>query len=111
MKHTTSFTADGDALLTKIKKPRHADHYSATVFIYGSSFGSGTVTIQLSPDGGTTKITAKDSSGSDVTAAANSSFVLPVAGNGSDSDEFISLYANLNGSTSPSITIDVFDNR
>ena len=41
------------------------------IWCWGSDFDSGTVTIQVSPDGGTTWLTAVDMDGVDITFAAN----------------------------------------
>lgn len=50
-----------------------------SVFCYGT-FDSGTVTLQASPDSGTTWFTVKDSIGDNVTFAANGYFSMVVLG-------------------------------
>lgn len=108
-KYTVTISGNGDTQICNIKRPSGADNWVGTVFIYGT-FGSGTITLQLSPNAGTTKITAKDSSGTAVTATANDIRVIPVSGTGSSNSENISIWVNMAGSTSPSVTVEVWDN-
>jgi len=108
-KHTAEITADGTVALANINKPANADKYFATIMISGSTFGSGTVTIQASPDGGVTKITVPDSTGVDFSATAATIRNIEL-GCGSSNGDFITLYAVMTGSTNPDVTITVFDN-
>ncbi len=109
-KYTQNLTANGDTLLARVKTPRNdSGGFGASIFIYGT-FDSGTATVQVSPDGGTTKFTVKDQSGSDIAPTANfySNFELGIANvNG----EELEIYVNLAGATSPDITVDLYDTR
>ena len=73
-----------------------------TVAIWGTDFGSGSVTLQASPDGGTTWITLTIG-GSPATFTANAVRVIDHLGAG------ILVRAILSGSTSPdSVNVAVF---
>lgn len=113
-KYTTSFTAD--ASLTKIcnvHMKKGVDQYFATVCIYGTggnNFGSGTVTMFVSPDGGTTKVALKDAiSGTAISTTSSAMFTVRL-GNGSTNSDNLMLYATVAGSTNPSISVTVADN-
>lgn len=112
-KHTITISGNTDTQICKIKKPRASDNWCGTIMIYGgggNNFGSGTVTLKISPDQGTTKITTKDSAGTNVTATSNACFVIPVSGAGDSNDDYLSLYASMSGSTSPTVIVEVWDN-
>lgn len=107
-----SMTFAADASLTKImtvKIPGTATEWFANAYIYGT-FGSGTVTLFASPDGGTTKVALKDAiSGTAITTAAAAMFTLRL-GSGSTNTDNIILYATLAGSTNPALTVAIMDN-
>lgn len=109
-KHTVSFTADGTSEICRVKRRQGANAYQATVFAYGSTFGSGSVAIKASPDGGTTKISLRNAGGTVVALTANDVVSIPEIGNGNALDDEIILYAALSGSTNPSITVEIWDN-
>lgn len=108
-KHTKLLAANGDVHLADVIRRRDAQSFGATVFFQGT-FGSGTATLQISPDGGLTKHTVFDENGDDIvfTQAGYANFVF---GNASDNAGDLSLYVNLAGATSPSLSIILFDNR
>lgn len=108
-KYTTTFAADGTAFLCNVVKPRNLPIWQATVYIYGT-FGGGTVALQSSPNGGTTKLALKDFSGTAFTATADDNIPIQL-GTGDKNSDRVKLYAVLTGSTAPSITIDVLDNN
>lgn len=112
MKHSISFNADGSTLIGRIPKIEGADRYFATIFAYsggGSGFGGGTLTIQLSPNGGTTKVNASKPDGNALAFTANGAQNIETAyGN---SQNGIDVYATLSGSTTPNVIVDLFDNR
>lgn len=114
-KYTATLSADGDTAVCVVDRRRgDANNWQGTVFIYGgggNNFGSGTVLIKLSPDGGTTKIAAKDWNGTAISATTASQFCMQPIGNGADNREFVTIYASLSGSTAPTIVVDIFDNR
>jgi len=110
-KYTATLAADGSTAVCQIDRRRaDTNNWQATAFVRGT-FGSGTVVLQFSPDGGTTKITGKDWTGTALSATAASMFVLQPMGNGSHNDHFITVYATISGSTNPAITVELFDNR
>lgn len=114
-KYTKTLTVDADVAICQIDRRRvNANAWQATVFIYGgggNNFGSGTVVIKISPDGGTTKIATKDWNGTAISATAAAQFCMQPVGNGTKNTDFITVYASLTGSTSPTIIVDLFDNR
>lgn len=74
---------------------------TADVHVYGSTFGSGTVTIQISPDSGTTWYAATDVNG-DITFSANGAAKIDY--NSLQSAPVLAR-ASLSGSSSPSLNI------
>ncbi len=110
-KYTKTLIVDGDVAVCQIDRRKvDSNNWQATVFIYGT-FGSGTMAIKLSPDGGTTKLATKDWTGTAISTATAALFTTQPVGNGSHLSDFITVYASLSGSTNPSITVDIFDNR
>ena len=107
-KRTFTLTADGDTLIRTI--PRLPNNFFATIFCTGT-FGSGTVTIKLSPDGGTTKVDAADAAGTVAFTAAGVKNLETGYGSNNSTDDGIKVYASLAGSTNPDINITVFDNQ
>lgn len=81
--------------------PIQADGAVKAVAVWGN-FGSGTVTLQGSPDNGTTWITLKKTDGSDATFTANAIEKINVLKNG------LFLRATLSGATSPNVNAKVF---
>jgi hypothetical protein len=110
MKMSTTIAADGAYLIGKLPHRQVANQFYGTFAAYGSSFGGGTVVFSWSPDGGTTKIPLKDENGAAMSTAANALFHRAL-GNGSTNSDFISIYATMTGSTTPSVTVAVYDNR
>ena len=108
-KHSATIDADENVFLTTIGKRTGVDMYEATIAVYGT-FGGGTVTLQGSPDGGTTKINLRDISGSVVSITSDDVFNVRLGYANKLGDELM-LYANMSGSTTPAVTVDVFDNR
>lgn len=106
MKHSITFAADGTAYLATVVR-RHADatDFVATVS-YSGTFGSGTVKLQWSPDGGTTKIDIPSSSSTSATVIG-----LGPLGNATKNGDEPLIYAVLTGSTNPSLVVTMFDNR
>lgn len=106
-----ALTADTAAtLLCDVHKPRSLDDFFATLNAYGG-FGSGTLSYLLSTDGGTTKTTMKDISGSAYsTTAADAVNVAMGVANHNTSGQIVQIYAALSGSTNPTLTIDVLTN-
>jgi hypothetical protein len=110
-KYTGTITADGATAICVIDRRRSdANNWQGTIFI-GGTFGSGTVKVQFSPDGGITKFDASDWSGNPMYTSENAMFVNQPMSNGDRNQDYITLYAVMSGSTSPSVTVTVFDNR
>ena len=111
MKHEKTISAYGSTLLCRAIKTAGKDRYLATIACYGgggNDFGSGTVTIKVSPDGGTTLITAQKADGTDVTFTADG--VQNVELGFGNSQEGMDIYAVMAGSTSPTVNVTIFDN-
>ena len=107
-KHEVNITGTTDnQLLARVITPRGEDGYGASVFLKFNS-GSGTATVQVSPDGGTTKYTVVDTSGVDITGTANAyhNFVLGIPNKNSDA---INIYADLTGGSSADIDVILYD--
>lgn len=110
-KYTATISADGSTALCQIdRRKSDANAWQADIFI-GGTFGGGTVAIQLSPDGGTTKFAWKDWNGTAISSATAAHFTTPPAGNGTHLSDFMTVYAVMTGSTAPSVSVTVFDNR
>ncbi len=110
MKHTQTLTGTTDnVLLANIVTPRSNDGFGGTLFMKINS-GSGTITFQISPDGGTTKYTLKDLSGNDLTGTANfyGSFVCGISNKNNDG---LQIYADLSSGTSANVTCILYDVR
>ena len=110
MLHTVAFTANNQSSrLFDVIRRHDASHFIATIMAYGT-WGSGTLSFYLSPDGGTTKIPMQDFSGAQQTLTADGSFN-PNLGNSSGNNDVLSVWATLTGATTPSITVKTYDNR
>lgn len=113
MKHTAQITGNESVYLCTANRGAGQDTYEVTVFVTGgggNNFDSGTVTIQASPDGGTTKVTLKDTGGNTVSITTDDVYNVKVGHSGKLGEE-IELYATMAGSTSPTVDVTVFDNR
>lgn len=114
MKHTATISDNESVKLCEVQRTVGLDIFEATVLVYGTggnNFGGGTVTLQASPDGGTTKINLRDVAGTLVSITDDDAYNIRL-GNGNTLGDTIELYATMASSTStPSVTVDVFDNR
>lgn len=109
MKSTTALTTNTSVQIGEAIRTVGSDIYEATIFVTGT-FGGGTVVIQASPDNGTTKVTLKDTTGTVVSVTANDVYNVRL-GNANKNGDSIKLYATMSGSTSPTVSVAVFDNR
>lgn len=107
-KRTTAITDTSATEIAMVVKPHNATTYNATICVSGT-FGGGTVTLQLSPDNGTTKIPLKDQSGSVWSATANDVIEIEIGNSSHNSDNPI-LYATNAGGVGVNMTVTVFDN-
>lgn len=101
---STTFTTNTTTLLCQIVRPRGLMDWKLMVSVFGT-WGGGTMTFQISPDGGTTKITLDDGS-STVSLTANR--VIDIhPGSRAQNDPPLLLYGTLSGSTGASLTATV----
>jgi hypothetical protein len=108
-KHTATIDANESVEICSVSRGTDMDAYEVTVFATGA-FGSGTVTIQASPDGGTTKVTLKDVGGTTVSITQDDVYNIRLGYAGKLGEE-IKLYATMQGATDPDVAITAFDNR
>ena len=108
-KSTINLAANESKLLATAGRGSDMDAYEITVFVTGS-FGSGTVTIQASPDGGTTKVTLRDVAGTIVSITDNDVYNIRLGYAGKLGEE-IQLYATIAGATTPDVDVTSFDNK
>lgn len=87
----------------------------ATVYVFGgggNNFGSGTATLQVSPDGGTNFIDVLDQSGTAIAFSANGVANFELYGNGNNVlTETVVLRLALAGSSSPTLRYVIDDVR
>jgi len=90
---------------------RHdANDWYATALL-GGTFGTGTVSLQVSPDAGVTKFTINQD-GTATAASATAAGALNIRlGNNNTNSNPLELYASIATAVNPAITISVFDNR
>lgn len=108
-KYSVSIIGDGDYFICNLTKSGHLNEYRYAANVYGT-FGSGTVTLKISTDGGTTKTALMDASGAPITSTAADNYT-GQWGNGSTNSDSPKLYATMSGSTNPAVTYDFFDNN
>lgn len=106
---TPNITADGSFLLTTVYKNRTYNMYYGTIIAAGT-FGGGTLTFTVSPDGGATKVPMKDITGNVTSLTAGGMANVPF-GVGSRIDDGIQVFATMTGSTTPSVTVSIFSNE
>ncbi len=110
MKYTATInTQNTTVYLCTIKKKRDLGSWLGAMLIYGT-FGGGTVTWYISPDGGITLIPWKDISGSTYVSKVNENFTTNW-GNGSTNSDMPQIYIGIGTATNPNITIDCYDNN
>ena len=102
-----NLTADGSTTGITWTNPNNGVVPTGTLYIFGSSFGGGTVTGEVSPDGGTTWIPLKDDTGTAISTTTNAHFNFSLASGSNNpiAGEQIRVRATLAGATSPSLTI------
>lgn len=87
----------------------------ATVWVFGgggNNFGGGTVTLQASPNGGTTYMDVLDQGGTAITFNTNSMINFELYGNGNiGTSSTVKIRLVLAGSTSPTIQYIIDDVR
>lgn len=108
-KYTATVTSNTDVYICDVNKKRDFYEWFGTFLAYGT-WGSGTITYKISPDGGTTKIALKDASGTSITSTADDNFTINLAG-GSTNTDAPKLYVTMAGATNPSVTVVLYDNN
>lgn len=110
-KYTATLSAQNTSVkVFNIHKPRNgSDVCTFTAGAYGT-FGTGTVTFNLSPDGGTTLLPLTPISGTTVGQTAAAAFTYKV-GNGDNNTDAPAIYASIGAATNPSLTIVAYDNN
>lgn len=109
-KFTTTLAADSTGkYVCDVKKSRSYPVWMATIGAQGT-WGSGTLTWWFSIDQGTTLIAIKDVTDTAVSQTANGGVNVELGVGGTNSDN-PQIWVKLAGSTTPSLTIFVFDNN
>lgn len=108
-KYAKVVTTNNTFFVCNVKKKRLQPRFDYTIMAYGT-FGGGTVTWYVSPDQGTTLIAMTDLTDTAVSMTTNKMYDGSLCAS-SHNDDVLSIYAILSGSTSPSITIALYDNN
>lgn len=110
----TTVSVDGNIDLNW-KPARKEMPNRATVYVFGgggNNFGSGTVTLQASPDGGTTYIDIPDQSGVAITFTVNGMINFELYANANPiAAERVKIRLALSGSTAPTVRYIIDDLR
>jgi len=115
-KHTATLDDNESVKICSVSRGTDMDAYEVTVFATAvaatDGFDSGTVTIQASPDGGTTKVTLKDVGGTTVAITTDDVYNIRLGYAGKLGEE-IELYATMTSAAggSTNVVITAFDNR
>lgn len=109
--YTARITAQNTSVyLCDVHKKRDLLMWVGTMGAYGT-FGGGTITWQISIDGGTTKMGLKDLTGNTHTSTAEDNFTENLAGGHSADDGPLQLWVSIGAATNPNITVFCSDNR
>ena len=111
-KHTATLTDNESVFLATVGKRCGIDMYEITVCVYdggGNGFGGGTVTLQASPDNGTTKVTLRDIAGTIVSITQDDIYNIRL-GYANKNGEELQIYATMAGATAPTVNVAAYDN-
>jgi len=110
-KYTAALSAQNtNAKVFDVHKPRNGSESCLfTLGVYGT-FGTGTVTVNLSPDGGITLLPLAPINGSSPSITANGAYTFKV-GNGDKIDDYPSIYVAIGAATNPDLDIVAWDNN
>lgn len=118
MKQLTVFSANNQvSQLATVKKINHAlTEYIATVLVYittgsGQTFGSGTLALYLSPDGGTTLIPMTSSAGGSALSFTANGMAVFTSGHPSHNTDPLTVWGKVTGATAPNFNVAVYDNN
>lgn len=110
----TTVSANGNTDITW-KPARKETPNRATLYVFGgggNNFGSGTVALQISPDGGTNAVPFRDQSGTAVQFTDDGFVNFEVYANANPiSGEVVKIRLALTGATSPTIRYIIDDTR
>lgn len=110
-KYTLTFAADAALVeLCTVNKVRALTEWFANIFVYGT-FGGGTVTLFISPDGGTTKVPLLSTAGAAISIGTTGAMVSVRLADGGTNADAMKIYATLSGSAAPALTVALFDNK
>ena len=108
--YTATLSAQNTSVyVCDMKKSRNNNDWFANVAATGT-FGSGTVSFQVSHDGGTTKLTMNQD-GTATAASLTAAGALNLRGGVSDTNTAPKLYATIGAATNPSLTIVAITNE
>lgn len=115
-KYTGTISAQNTSVyLCDVVRPHNQPYWYASICVgtaAGNTFGTGTVTIQGSTDGGTTKFTIMNMAGTAASFTAAGMLNVALGGPSSNIDtEQLKLYATIGAATNPALAVAVFDNR
>jgi hypothetical protein len=110
-RYTASLVAQNtNAYVFTVHKPRNgSDCCTFTVGVYGT-FGTGTVTINLSPDNGVTLLPLAPINGSSPSITANGCYTFKV-GNGDTNSTAPDIYVAIGAATNPVLSVVAYDNN
>lgn len=103
-----SVTEDGTFLVGELSKNYGREYDFNFAVQFSGTFGSGTLTFSISPDGGTSKIPLRDGpNGSDnlISHTSDGQFLIDI----NSFDTLQELYVTLSGATNPDITVLLHD--
>jgi hypothetical protein len=110
MIHTATISAQNTSVkVANIGVRNNANNWFANIMATGT-FGTGTVSFQISPDGGVTKFTLNQD-GTTTAASLTAAGCINVATGYIRNNEQLELYATIGTATNPSIAITVVDNQ
>lgn len=111
MRYTVpAITTNTDTEATTIIRRNDADFWEADVFTSGT-FGGTTVTLQVSPDGGTTKFPVNTTAGTAYSLTAAGYGRIRFAGSSQNNTGNLVLYVRTAGGAGASINVVIVDNR
>lgn len=97
-------------LLTNVNHANRVNQTYQALITFTGTFGSGTVSLAVSPDSGVTLIVLKDKLGNSISFASNAYANIELGGYTNKNNLPLQIYAVLTGATSPSLNITSFDN-
>lgn len=105
-----NITADGNTSGASINNPNNGANIFQVIYASGD-FGSGTLTVQISNDGGTTWYAATDSTGSVTLTDDGAVRTFLLGSNDPVSSTQVKIRLNLSGATNPDIDYIIADAR